>query len=61
MGDGQMAGTMYTGSLFDPLTRTHTIAQNAAVLGEFIANVKTMTGPKQVDLAVPGWAGLISR
>jgi pimeloyl-ACP methyl ester carboxylesterase len=61
VGDGQVAGTMHTGSLLDPSSRTNTIAGNAAVLGEYIANVKALTGAEEVDLVVHSMGGLISR
>jgi pimeloyl-ACP methyl ester carboxylesterase len=61
IGDGQVAGTMYTGSLLNPSARTNTIADNAAALGEYIANVKALTGAEQVDLVVHSMGGLIAR
>ncbi len=44
VGDGQVAGIMNTGNLSDPTARTNTIAQNAAILNEYIANVQKVTG-----------------
>lgn len=61
VGDGQVEGTMYTGNLLNPSLRTNTIAMNAAVLGEYIENVKAATGAEQVDLVVHSMGGLISR
>jgi pimeloyl-ACP methyl ester carboxylesterase len=61
VGDGQVAGTMHTGSLLNPTSRTNTIAGNAAALGDYIANVKAVTGAEQVDLVVHSMGGLISR
>jgi pimeloyl-ACP methyl ester carboxylesterase len=59
--DGQVTGTMLTGSLLKPSSTTNTIAQNATALGEYIANVKAETGAEQVDLIVHSMGGLISR
>lgn len=61
VGDGQVAGTMQTGSLLNPTMRTNTIARNAEILSEYIANVKSLTGAGQVDLVVHSMGGLISR
>jgi pimeloyl-ACP methyl ester carboxylesterase len=61
VGDGQVPGVMHTGSLINPTSRTNTIAGNAAALGEYIANVKALTGAEQVDLVVHSMGGLISR
>lgn len=60
-GDGQVAGVMNTGDLVYPVERTNTIAQNADILGEYIANVKRATGAEQVDLLAHSMGGLISR
>jgi pimeloyl-ACP methyl ester carboxylesterase len=61
VGDGQVAGVMDTGSLDTPKQRTNSIAENAAVLGEYIANVKKATGAQQVDLVSHSMGGLIAR
>jgi pimeloyl-ACP methyl ester carboxylesterase len=61
VGDGQVTGTLLTGSLLQPTLTTNTIAQNAAILKEYIANVKAETGAEQVDLIVHSMGGLISR
>jgi len=61
IGDGQAPGTMITGDLAAPLTRTNTIAQNAEILGDYIRNVKQITGAEQVDLLVHSMGGIIAR
>jgi len=61
VGDGQVEGVMNTGSLSDPTVRTNTIAENAAILGEYIANVQKVTGAEKVDLLVHSMGGMISR
>ena len=52
VGDGQVPGDMQTGSLSEPFKRTNTIAQNAAILGEYIDHVQQATGAEKVDLLV---------
>lgn len=61
VGDGQVEGTLNTGSLSAPIQRTLTVAQNAAILATYIANVKRVTGAQQVDLVTHSLGGLISR
>jgi pimeloyl-ACP methyl ester carboxylesterase len=61
VGDGQVEGVMNTGSLSDPAARTKTIAQNAAILNDYIANVQSATGAQKVDLLVHSMGGMISR
>jgi pimeloyl-ACP methyl ester carboxylesterase len=61
VGDGQVAGVMNTGRLDAPAQPTNTIAQNAAILGQYIANVKQLTGAQQVDLVAHSMGGLITR
>jgi pimeloyl-ACP methyl ester carboxylesterase len=61
VGDGQVPGVMNTGGLGSPEGRTNTIAENAAVLGAYIAAVKDLTGAEQVDLLAHSMGGLISR
>ena len=61
VGDGQVEGTMNTGNLLKPKAKTNTIAQNAVILAQYIANVKTETGAEQVDLLVHSMGGFISR
>lgn len=61
VGDGQVAGALNTGSPLRPGRTTNTIAQNAAILGEYIAAVKEETGAETVDLVVHSMGGLISR
>ncbi len=61
VGDGQAPGVMNTGRLDQPTGRTNTIAENAAILGEYIDAVKQLTGAQQVDLIGHSMGGLISR
>ncbi len=61
VGDGQVPGVMNTGSLTAPLARTNSIAQNAAILGEYIRNVQQATGAEQVDVLVHSMGGMITR
>ncbi|HKI52574.1 MAG TPA: hypothetical protein VJ987_00500 [Anaerolineales bacterium] len=61
VGDGQVEGRMETGSLSDPFKRTNSIAQNAAILGEYIDNVQKVTGAEKVDLLVHSMGGMIAR
>jgi pimeloyl-ACP methyl ester carboxylesterase len=61
VGDGQVPGVMNTGRLDQPTGRTNTIAENAAILGEYIEGVKKLTGAQQVDLIGHSMGGLISR
>ncbi len=61
VGDGQVPGVMKTGSVTDPFKRTNTIAQNAAILGEYIDHVQQATGAEKVDLLVHSMGGMISR
>ena len=61
VGDGQVEGVMNTGSLNDPTARTNSIAQNAAILGEYIDNVRQVTGAEKVDLLVHSMGGMIAR
>lgn len=61
VGDGQVAGVMRTGSQTEPLARTNTIAQNAAILGAYIRNVQEATGAEQVDVLVHSMGGMITR
>jgi pimeloyl-ACP methyl ester carboxylesterase len=61
VGDGQFPGTMNTGSFVAPSQRTNTIAENAAILGQYIDSVKKSTGAQQVDLIAHSMGGLISR
>jgi len=49
VGDGQVEGTMNTGRLDQPTGKTNTIAENAAILAEYIDNVKKLTGAQSVD------------
>lgn len=61
VGDGQVEGTLNTGNPLRPQAQTNTIAENAAILGEYIENVKAATGAEQVDLIAHSMGGLISR
>ena len=61
VGDGQVSGVMNTGNISNPAGQTNTIAENAAILGEYIAEVKKATGAEQVDLAAHSMGGMISR
>lgn len=61
VGDGQVEGVMNTGNIAEPASPTNTIAQNAAILGEYIANVKKLTGAEMVDLIGHSMGGLTSR
>ncbi len=61
VGDGQAAGVLNTGSITDPAGRTNTIAENAAVLKQYVSRVKELTGAQKVDLLVHSMGGLISR
>jgi len=61
VGDGQVEGVMNTGSLSNPAARTNSIAENAAILDEYISNVQAVTGAEKVDLLVHSMGGMISR
>ena len=61
VGDGQVEGVMNTGRIEAPALRTNTIAENAAILGAYIDNVKAQTGAQMVDLLGHSMGGLISR
>jgi pimeloyl-ACP methyl ester carboxylesterase len=61
VGDGQVTGALNTGDITNPTGSTHTIAENAAILGEYINNVKLATGAEQVDLLAHSMGGMISR
>ncbi|MEX1019703.1 MAG: alpha/beta fold hydrolase [Litorilinea sp.] len=61
VGDGQVPGVMDTGNLLRPAQRTHTIARNSEILGDYIAAVKAETGAEAVDLVVHSMGGLIAR
>lgn len=61
VGDGQVPGVMETGSVTEPLKRTKSIAQNAAILGEYIDQIQETTGAEKVDLLVHSMGGMISR
>lgn len=61
VGDGRAPGALNTGNLAAPAGRTNTIAENAAIVGEYIRGVKQLTGAQMVDLVSHSMGGLISR
>ena len=61
VGDGQVEGILNTGSLANPIARTNTIAQNAAILKTYVDNVQRLTGAEKVDLLVHSMGGMIAR
>jgi pimeloyl-ACP methyl ester carboxylesterase len=61
VGDGQLPGVLNTGSPSNPEGKTNSIAQNAAILKEYIAAVQQQTGAEQVDLLVHSMGGMITR
>jgi pimeloyl-ACP methyl ester carboxylesterase len=61
VGDGQVPGVMNTGLITNPPGRTNSIAQNAEILGQYIAGVREQTGAEMVDLLVHSMGGMISR
>ena len=61
VGDGQAPGALNTGVITNPVERTNSIAQNAAILGQYIEGVKEETGAEMVDLVVHSMGGMISR
>ena len=61
LGDGQVPGKLNAGDILNPTSRTNTIAQNAEVLHQYIADVKQKTGAEMVDLVVHSMGGMISR
>jgi pimeloyl-ACP methyl ester carboxylesterase len=61
VGDGQVPGVMNTGVISNPVGRTNSIAQNAEILGQYIAGVKQQSGAAMVDLVVHSMGGMISR
>ena len=61
VGDGKAEGVMNTGDTSKPTGRTNTLAENAAVLGRYIAGVKAATKAEMVDIVAHSMGGLISR
>lgn len=61
VGDGQAPGVMLTGDVQQPTLATNSIAQNAAILAQYIGSVKQRTGAEHVDLVAHSLGGLISR
>lgn len=61
VGDGQAPGVLNTGSPSNPAGRTNSIAQNAAVLRDYILAVQKLTGAEKVDLLAHSMGGMISR
>lgn len=61
VGDGQAPGVMDMGSWLTAAARTNTIAENAAVLGEYIDGVRALTGAEHVDIVAHSMGGLVAR
>ncbi|MBS1812484.1 MAG: hypothetical protein JST84_30235 [Acidobacteria bacterium] len=61
VGDGKADGVMNTGDTSKPTMRTNTLAENAAILGRYIAGVKNKTKAEMVDIVAHSMGGLISR
>lgn len=61
VGDGKAEGVMSTGDPAQPLKPTNTIAQNAEILGQYIAGVKKASGAQTIDLLAHSMGGLIAR
>lgn len=61
VGDGKAEGVLNTGDSSKPTLRTNTLAENAALLGRYIAGVKNTTKAEMVDLVAHSMGGLISR
>lgn len=61
VGDGKAEGVMNTGDTAKPSGRTNTLAENAAVLGRYIAGVKAATKAEMVDIVAHSMGGIISR
>ena len=61
VGDGKAEGVMNTGDTSKPTLRTNTLAENAAILGRYIAGVKQATKAEMVDIVAHSMGGLISR
>lgn len=61
VGDGQAPGVLNTGDPSNPAEKTNSIAQNAEILGQYIAAVQKQTGAEKVDLLVHSMGGMISR
>ncbi|HEX4946116.1 MAG TPA: hypothetical protein VFZ34_05615 [Blastocatellia bacterium] len=61
VGDGKADGVMNTGDTSKPTLRTNTLAENAAVLGRYIAAVKAATKAEMVDIVAHSMGGLITR
>lgn len=60
--DGQFGvRKMNTGNPSSPLAGTNSIAENAQVLAEYVAAVRSNTGAERVDLVAHSLGGLISR
>ncbi|MBL8207328.1 MAG: hypothetical protein JNM09_24055 [Blastocatellia bacterium] len=61
VGDGKAEGVMNTGDTSKPTFRTNTLAENAAILGRYIAGVKSATKAEMVDIVAHSMGGIISR
>lgn len=61
VGDGQAPGVLDMGHWTSPTARTNTIAENAAILGEYIDGVRALTGAEHVDIVAHSMGGLVAR
>ncbi|MBB2911740.1 putative repeat protein (TIGR01451 family) [Streptosporangium becharense] len=61
VGDGQVPGTLNTGSLTNPIPPTLTIEQNAEQEALYIEGVRKQTGAFHVDVVAHSMGGLITR
>jgi len=61
VGDGQAPGVLNMGDWITPTARTNTIAQNAAILGQYIDGVRALTGAEHVDIVAHSMGGLVAR
>lgn len=61
VGDGQVKGKLNLGNLANPTGPTETIRSNAAILRDYIAEVKKLTGAQMIDLVAHSMGNLVSR
>lgn len=61
VGDGQAPGVMNTGDIEKPLSPAYTIAENAAILAQYIEWVRDRTNAPHIDIVAHSMGGLISR